>query len=454
MTISKKTFRYYYWLTIEFIKKHLKIILLSFLLSFIIIISLISFSPYIQTLLLTKKDIIGLVGDYDLNTIPDEVTNKISNGLLFINEKGEFVPAVASTWETSDDGKEYRFHIRDGLIWSNGKKFSAYDIPYQFKDIETKVIDDKTIYFRLKNSLPIFPTYLKKPIIRSPLVGVAGLYKVDRIKSRFGSIVELSLSPNKKDLPFIVYKFYKSETELVNAYKSSKINQMIISKKSLADIFQKWKNTSVIKSVDYTRLLTLFFNLSNQILKQKEVRQAMTQAIDKSQFRDLGEIALGPITPISWAYSLNLKNPVFDQSAAEKNLKKTISSSESAQLNFFSYYDYLNYAEQIAQNLKDVGLTLNLKLLSSDKPNNFDLFLAFWNVPPDPDQYFFWHSTQSQGNLGGYKNLKIDKLLEDGRNTSSLEERKKFYEEFQKILADDPPAVFLYFPYVYTIKRK
>src|SRR3990167_10036003 len=113
MTISKKTFRYYYWLLLEFIKKHLRIIALSFLLSFIIIIGIISFSPYIQTFLLTKKDIIGLVGDYDYNNLPEEITNKISNGLLFINEKGEYIPAIASSWEVSEDGKEYLFHIRD-----------------------------------------------------------------------------------------------------------------------------------------------------------------------------------------------------------------------------------------------------------------------------------------------------------------------------------------------------
>src|SRR3989338_220565 len=454
MTISKKTFRYYYWVSLEFIKKHLRIFLLSFLLSFIIIVSLISFSPYIQTLFLTKKDVIGVIGEFDYNSLPDEVIGKISNALLFINEKGEFIPTIASTWEIADDGKEYRFHIRDGLIWSDGKKFDAKDIPYQFKDIETKVIDDKTIYFKLKKPLPIFPTYLKKPIIRYTLIGVAGLYKVDRIKSRFGSITEVSLSPNKKDIPFIVYKFYKTETDLVNAYKTGEINQMLISKKSVVDIFKNWKNSSVSKSVDYTRLLTLFFNFNNSFLKQKEVRQAINMAIDKSKFKDSGEISLGPITPISWAYSLNLKNPVFDPSSAEEILKKSGNASESSQLKFFTYYDYLNDAEEIVRSLKDAGLEVNLNLASSEKPANFDLFLAFWNVPSDPDQYFFWHSTQKQGNLGEYKNVKIDKLLEDARNTGSVDDRKELYEEFQRVISDDPPAAFFYFPYIYTVKRK
>ncbi len=452
--IEKKTIRYYYWLVLEFVKKHLRIILLSFLLSFVVIISFISFSPYIETFLFNKKDIIGLIGDYDYNNLPDEITSKISNGLLYLNEKGELIPALASSWEVSQKGKEYRFHLRDGLIWSNGKKFSAYDIHYQFKDIATKVLDDKTIYFTLSKSLPIFPTYLKKPIIQYPLIGVAGLYKVDNIISKYGLINEISLSPNKKDVPFLVYKFYHSEGELINAYKIGSINQMSISKKSVADVFKTWKNSTVSKSVDYTKLLALFFNFNNEFLKQKEVRQALVSAIDRSKLQDFGELAVGPIAPNSWAYNSNLKIPLFERASAQKVLKKDSSASSSSQLKFFTYYDYITDAQEIMSDLKAAGLNVNLKLLSSDRPDNFDIFLAFWNVPADPDQYFFWHSTQTQGNLGSYKNLKIDKLLEDGRNTSSLSERKQIYLDYQRVIVDDPPADFLYFPYIYTIMRK
>lgn len=454
MFLNKKNIRYYYWLTAEFSKKNLRAILLSFLLTFIFIISFISLSSYIETFIISKKDVIGIVGDYDFSNLPDEIIGKISNGLLYIDEKGEWIPALASTWEATKSGKEYRFHIRDGLIWSDGKKFSAFDIQYQFKDVKTKIIDDKTIYFDLDKPLPIFPTYLKKSIIRYPLLGVAGLYKPGRVKTRFENISELSFLPNKKDLKPITYKFYRTESDLISAYKRGEINQMSISKKSAVDLFKKWKNSEILKSVDYTRLLTLFFNFNNQYLNQKEIRQAMQMAIDETKFTDFGELALGPIPPISWAYANNLKNPVFEPGSAEKILKKTLDSTSSAQLNFLTYYDYVQNAEEIQKELKDVGLNVNLKLLSSGSPEKFDIFLAFWNVPSDPDQYFFWHSTQSQGNLGNYKNVKIDKLLEDGRNTSSLDERKKYYADFQKVVLDDPPALFLYFPYVYTIKRK
>lgn len=450
----KKTFRYYYWLTEEFIKKHLRIIALSFFLSFVLIIALISFAPYIQANFLTKKEVIGIVGDYDHSQLPEEITTKISSGLLFINEKGEFIPALASNWEVSEDGKEYRFIMRENLIWPNGKKFSTKDINYRFKDVKSEIVDEKTILFKLTKPLPIFPTYLRKPITQPPLQGIAGLYKVDRVKLIYGNISELTLSPNKSNLPFLVYKFYKTESDLINAYKKGEINQMTVTKKNVSEQFANWKNSTVTKSVDYTRLLSLFFNLNNDFLKEKEVRQAIIMSIDPGKYAEFGELALGPVSPTSWAYNQNLKVQNYDPVSAEKILKKSQSASTSASLNFFTYYDYLANAEQISNNLKTAGLPINLKLLSSDRPDNFDLFLAFWNVPIDPDQYFFWHSTQAQGNLGSFKNVKVDLLLEQARNTSVIDERKKLYVEFQKIVADDPPAAFLYFPYIYTIKRK
>ncbi len=453
MAIDKKTFRYYYWLTEEFIKKHLKLIFLSFFISFIFIISFISLSPYLETFINAKREIIGLVGRYDVNNLPEEITFKISNGLIFINEKGEIIPTLASTWEVLNGGREYRFHLRNNLIWNDGRKFTAKEINYQFKDVKIEIVDDKSIYFKFTKPMPIFPNYLRKPIMRYPLIGVAGLYKVDRVKFQYDYIKEISLSPNKKDLPVIKYIFYDNETQVVNAYKRGEINQMTVQKKSIADVFTHWNNTKVEKTIDYTQLLTIFFDLDNPLLKAKEVRQAIIMAIDKARFVESGEITNASIPPVSWAYNTDLKSLPYQADAAEKIIKKSSDSKNPPKLNLTTYYDYLDMAEQITKDLKTAGIDVNLNLISYDKPANFDLLLAFWNVPFDPDQYYFWHSTQTQGNIGNYKNVKIDKLLEDGRNTLSIDERKKTYFEFQKILQDDPPAAFLYFPYVYRIRR-
>ena len=82
------------------------------------------------------------------------------------------------------------------------------------------------------------------------------------------------------------------------------------------------------------------------------------------------------------------------------------------------------------------------------------MLLTLWNPPIDPDQYYFWHSTQTNQNITNLKNVKIDKLLEDGRKVTNIEQRKQIYVDLQKVIADEVPAIFLYYPYSYTVSRK
>ena len=291
-------------------------------------------------------------------------------------------------------------------------------------------------------------------MIRPPLVGIAGFYKLGKYKIFSGSLVDLTLVPNTKDLMTIKYKFYNNESDLVTAYKKGEINKMTLTKKSVADTFLNWKNSQIIKSVDYSRLLTLFFNNKEKIFENKDMKDAFSMTIDYQKLSDFGEIARGPIPPISWAYNTNLKTSSYDIDTATKIIEKEIEATESAQINLLTSYDYYDAADSIASEIKKTGLKIDINMISYNQLGNFDILLVFWKVPQDPDQYFFWHSTQKEGNIGNYANVKIDKLLEDGRATINIEEREKIYKEFQKIIQDDPPALFLYYPYVYTIERK
>lgn len=451
--MKKKIFRYYYWLFLEFVKKYSRLILMSFFIGFISLIGFLSVSPYLK-LIFNKQEIIGLVGNYNFTNLPDEIMTKVSNGLVTINEKGEIIPVLANSWEVKDHGKQYRFYLKNNLLWNDDKKFSASDIDYQFSDVKIKVIDKNVIDFYLNKPLAIFPTYLNKPLTRPPLIGIAGFYKLGRFKILNGSLKELTLVPNTKDLLTIRYKFYNNESDLVTAYKRGEINEMTLTKKSVADTFANWKNSQIVKSVDYTRLLTLFFNNQNKTFANKDIKDAFSMMIDYQKLADLGEIARGPIPPISWAYNPNLKTSTYNIETATKIVKKEVEATESAQLNLLTSYDYYDAADSIAAEIKKTGLKIDINMISYDLPDSFDLLLVFWKVPQDPDQYYFWHSTQKEGNIGNYKNVKIDKLLEDGRSTINIEEREKIYQEFQKIIQDDPPALFLYYPYVYTIKRK
>lgn len=452
MTDIPKKVRHYYWLCEHFFKKHAKLLSISVVASFFLIVLAINTFPFVTSLLFKHREKIGVVGRYTLSTIPTTITSTLSNPLININEKGELTPVLINTWEITDDSKTYVFHLKPNLYWSSGEKFTARDIDFRFEGITLEVIDDTTIKFKLQQPLSIFPVYLTKPLLKFPLKGVAGMYQLQSFKTgKNNYLSSLHLTPNRPDLPYISYRFFDTEDELIASYKKGEITSMETTKKNIAEVFNKWKNTTITKKTNYNQILTLFFNTASGIPAERDMRKAVAFATPR--FPDLGVEALGPIPPVSWAYAPNLKSYPYDPDKAKELFKKNFSASESAELNFYTFYDYLNIAEEIKKNLETAGFRINLKV-TSYIPSDFDLLLALWNPPSDPDQYYFWHSTQKDENITNYKNVKIDKLLEDGRKFTNIDERKKIYKDFQETITDDLPAFFVYYPHVYTLSRK
>lgn len=75
-----------------------------------------------------------------------------------------------------------------------------------------------------------------------------------------------------------------------------------------------------------------------------------------------------------------------------------------------------------------------------------------------PDPFPFWHSSQKGElglNLSNYENKKVDEFLETARKSLDELERKKNLEEFQELIIEDAPAVFLYNPdYRYLVSKE
>jgi peptide/nickel transport system substrate-binding protein len=65
----------------------------------------------------------------------------------------QFVPALAKSWEVSDDNLSYTFHLRRGLRWSDGMPLTADDVIFTFDCILTEVEDPDT-----GEKLPKFPS--------------------------------------------------------------------------------------------------------------------------------------------------------------------------------------------------------------------------------------------------------------------------------------------------------
>lgn len=59
--------------------------------------------------------------------------NNIMEGLTRLGEDHTPQPAIAESWDVSEDGKTYTFHIRENAKWSNGDDLTASDFEFAWK---------------------------------------------------------------------------------------------------------------------------------------------------------------------------------------------------------------------------------------------------------------------------------------------------------------------------------
>ena len=412
-------------------------------------VALFSLLRYILPSMLESKSLrIGMTGRYTLSSLPNPVLGMIGGGLTKLDVNGNVEPDLAASWETPDKGRTWTFTLKDNLFWQDGKKVVSSDILYQFSDVTIERPDSKTITFKLQNPYSAFPSVVSRPTFKSGLLGT-GEYRVTDILLN-GSVVE-QLSMRNKNGGVIVYKFNPTEEKTKLSLELGQVDRILdVLDPSPLDTWGKMKIT---KKSDTGQYVGIFFNTQDKILSEKNIRQALSYAIDKSFLA--GKRAIGPISADSWAFNPQVKPYDYDPVKAKSMIddyKKSAKLSELS-INLSTTPVLLGSAEIIVKDWNAAGINVNLQVISQI-PSDYQAFLAIFDIPDDPDQYSMWHSTQTATNITHYQNPRIDKLLEDGRSEINIDARKKIYFDFQRFLVEDSPAAFLYYPTTYTFGRK
>lgn len=428
--------RYIFRLVFTFFSKFKAIILIGIFLGGIVFFLLtLLILPFFNK----ENERIGIAGRFTPESLPLAILLQIGGGLTKINPNGDIEPNLAKSWETPDKGKTWIFTLKDSLTWQDGSSVTSQSVNYQFSDLETEKPDSKTIVFKLENPHSPFPGVLSRPIFKKGLLGT-GEWKVKKItlSGEFVSTLTLLNLDGTKQ----VYKFYPTEERVKLAFRLGEVDK-VIDVLSL-DPFETWNKLKIKSETKTSSYVAVFLNTQDPILSDKTTRQSLAYAIDKEK---LGSIrALGPISPNSWAFNPQVKPYNYDPGKAKRDIKEglTVNLSTSAIL--------LPVAESVAKNWEEIGIKTNI-VVTSTIPSQYQALLAIFDIPQDPDQYTFWHSTQTATNLTKYASPRIDKLLEDGRTELDLEARKKIYLDFQRFLVEDSPAIFLFHPTTYTISR-
>jgi len=125
----------------------------------------------------------------------------------------------------------------------------------------------------------------------------------------------------------------------------------------------------------------------------------------------------------------------------------------------------INTASLLKNQLKELGIEINIETFDLStlqqeiiKKREYEMLLFGEVLGSIPDPFPFWHSSQKKDpglNLSLYENKEADKLLEEIRESFDKEITKEKLEQFQNILIQDSPAVFLYNPdYLYLVSSE
>jgi peptide/nickel transport system substrate-binding protein len=215
-----------------------------------------------------------------------------------------------------------------------------------------------------------------------------------------------------------------------------------------------------------------------------KVRLALVQAIDRQKI--INEVLAGradpdpgPIPTASWAYSASAANKYphdtevaaraldaagwpLDQASKIRTNKGTTFTVSLVAANS---YPNQQIAEAIARQLGEIGVAVNVQAVPASKllqdfvlTHKYQMALISIDVGPDPDQYSLWHSGIDPASLNFAYSRGwglIDKDLEDGRSAVDPPARLAAYIDFQTLVADAAPAIFLYASrYEYAISQR
>lgn len=453
------------------------------------------------------------------NQVDALLVSLLFNGLTQLDEQGNVVSDLAEEWTVSADGLTYDFRLRPGLVWHDGAAVTAADVVYTvnamqaddfpgvpwlhtlWKAVKVEAPDGPeglTIRFTLEQVLPSFLDYTTIGLLpahlwaRIPVADMeeaqlntmpvgTGMWQMAKLTA---TRAELTANPRyfgaTPYLAGLVFRFYPDHQSLMPAYDRQEIDGVnVIWPNEIAAAAQR--SDLQLFSAPLSGFTVIYLNQANPnvaFFQDSTVRQALLYALDRQRLIDTilhgqGLIAHSPLLPGAWAYDEAVPRYAFDPAKAQQLLDEagwTLNAGESVRqkdgksLSFILVGDDPLLLEAIARDWAAVGVAaavqpVTLAGLTADflVPRSFDAAVVHWELAGDPDPYPLWHSTQIKDgqNYGGWNDRAADEAIEQARAISDRTARRNYYIQFQRIFANEAPALLLYYPiYTYGVRNK
>ncbi|MBI4266313.1 MAG: ABC transporter substrate-binding protein [Acidobacteria bacterium] len=416
--------------------------------------------------------------------------------LLAIDDRLRVVagpPALAASMDNPDP-LTYIVRLRPGVRFHDGHELTATDVVYTFGSFldpefisarkgayatvkSVKALDDYTVEFKLKEPFGSFPIQLVMHVVPDGAGESLRTFPIGTGPYRFvryvvDDQVELTAFEGYWDgLPQnagVTLRIVPDETmrglELRKGTADLTVNDV---SPDIAYQLEK-SGVQVIKAqgVDY---LYLGLNMRDPVLADRRVRHAIAYAIDRQAIvdylrRGLARPAVGVLSPVAWAFEPDVRQFGHDVTRAKQLLDEAGYPDPDGdgprprlRLSLKTSTDeyFRLQATVIQQNLREVGIDVDVRsyefatFYADVLKGNVQMYQLQWVGVTDPDMLRrVYHSTQVPPvgfNRIYYTNPEVDRLIDLATAATTDENRRKYYGEVQKIVAEDAPYISLWY---------
>jgi peptide/nickel transport system substrate-binding protein len=406
----------------------------------------------------------------------------IRNKLVDLATDGTLEADLAEEWTVSEDASTWRFRLRPGVEFHNGKTLDAQDVIDSInlhrgedttsagrglaQGIVDIRVDGDWIVFTLETGNVDFPFYLAQRFFEiCPSIGgvpdQSGVGTGPFVLEQFdpGVVAAGRRNENYFHEP---YPYFDSVEILSMADSTARINALVTGQVHAIDQVEL-KTASRIDQMDGVRIvsvaggasITMPMHANTAPFSDPDVRLAMKYAIDRVELRDTlfsGHATLGndhPIAPFEQFFNPEIPQREFDPDRARFHLERAGLSSVDVALHTsdVAFSGAVDAAVLYSESASSAGIDVTVQREPADgywsdvwrvKPFCY----ALWNHRPTPDLIFSLAYT-SDATYGDtyWSNERFDSLVAAARSELDQSLRAEMYHEAQQIVHDDGSTI-------------